>query len=87
VLNDKGGRSAGSRHRPVTGSDRALTRELHSYRDVCGEIDRLLSEGRLLEATRLNEQARMLFRRLQGSVGVGADRFGEVDGLLAGSVP
>lgn len=43
-----------------------------SYRKVCGDIDRLLAEGRLPEARRLNDEARTLFRRLYGS-SVGSD--------------
>ena len=61
--------------------------ELSSFRDLCGEIDRLLTEGRLREAQQLNEQARLQFRRLQFSVGVTAERVGDPDRQLVGSCP
>lgn len=83
--NDKSGCLPGARDRPAAGFDRELT--LCSYRDLCREIDRLLTEGCLPEAMRLNEQARMLFRHFQGALGAGTDRTGEIDGLLVGSCP
>lgn len=42
-------------------------RQLRAYRRVCREIDRLLVEGRLAEAQRLNDQARTLYRCLFAS--------------------
>ena len=38
--------------------------ELGRYRRACQEVDRLLDQGRLSEAVALNEEARVLFRRL-----------------------
>jgi hypothetical protein len=51
----------------VVGSDADLRREIRSYRQLCREIDRLLTAGRLSEARSLNVEARALFRRLYGS--------------------
>jgi hypothetical protein len=50
----------------VAGCDRDLKREIRHYRRVCGRIDRLLDQGRLWEARRLNDEARRLFERLYG---------------------
>ncbi|HEY6399172.1 MAG TPA: hypothetical protein VIX82_17140 [Solirubrobacteraceae bacterium] len=40
------------------------SRELRRYRRICREIDRLLDQGRLFDALRLNDEARALFRTL-----------------------
>ena len=39
-------------------------RELRRYRRACREVDRLLDQGRLSEALRVNDEVRTLFRRL-----------------------
>jgi hypothetical protein len=39
-------------------------RQLRAYRRICREIDRLLADGCLSEAQRLNDQARTLYRWL-----------------------
>ncbi len=38
--------------------------ELKLYRRTCREVDRLLDQGRLFDALKLNDEARALFRRL-----------------------
>jgi hypothetical protein len=38
--------------------------ELWRYRRACREVDRLLDQGRLSEALRLNDEVRALFRTL-----------------------
>jgi hypothetical protein len=38
--------------------------ELWRYRRACREVDRLLDQGRLSEALRLNDEVRALFRSL-----------------------
>lgn len=46
--------------------------ELQRYRRTCHEVDRLLDQGRLSEALRLNEEARTLFRSLFSAGKLGA---------------
>jgi len=51
--------------RDATDADRGgPTRDLWHYRRACQEVDRLLDQGRLSEATAVNEEVRALFRRL-----------------------
>ena len=38
--------------------------ELGRYHRTCEEVDRLLDQGRLFDALRLNDEARALFRSL-----------------------
>jgi hypothetical protein len=40
------------------------SRELRRYRRACQEVDRLLEEGRLSEALRVNDEVRTLLRSL-----------------------
>jgi hypothetical protein len=47
-------------------SEQRRRREIRRYQRVCRLIDRLLDEGRLEEAQRLNVEARKLFKRLYG---------------------
>ena len=47
-------------------SEQRRRREIRRYQRVCRLIDRLLDEGRLEEAQRLNVEARKLFKRSYG---------------------
>lgn len=47
--------------------DGEIDSDLARYRRTCREVDRLLEQGRLSEALRVNEEARSLFRRLFAS--------------------
>jgi hypothetical protein len=44
--------------------ERDHSSDLGRYRRTCREVDRLLDQGKLSEALRLNDEARALFRSL-----------------------
>jgi hypothetical protein len=51
-------------NRTVHGDRDGDSGELRRYHRTCEEVDRLLDQGRLFEAIRLNDEARALFRGL-----------------------